>query len=51
MYDYKKGFMQILCDITLRDTQCALTPSALKRISVILYASTIRSIMYAMICT
>jgi hypothetical protein len=51
MQDSKKGFLPMSHGITLSKSQCATTPDEEKKMSVIPYASAIRSIMYAMLCT
>jgi hypothetical protein len=51
MQDSKKGFLPMSYDITLRKKQCPSKPDEQERMRVIPYASAIRSIMYAMICT
>ena len=50
MQDSKKGFLPMSHGITLSKNQCPMTSDELERMSVILYASTIRSIMYDMFC-
>jgi hypothetical protein len=49
--DSKKGFLPMSHGITLSKKQCPLEPDEQERMRVILYASAIGSIMYAMICT
>jgi hypothetical protein len=51
MQDSKKGFLPISHVITLSKKQCPLEPDEQERMRAIPYASAIRSIMYAMICT
>jgi ATP-binding cassette subfamily B (MDR/TAP) protein 1 len=51
MEEPKKGFLPMSYDIHLSKTQCPSTTHERERMSRILYASAIRSIMYAMICT
>jgi hypothetical protein len=50
MQDSKKGFLPMSHGITLSKKQCHLEPDKQERMRVIPYASTIGSIMYAMIC-
>jgi hypothetical protein len=50
MQDSKKGFLPMSHGITLSKKQCHLEPNKQERMRVIPYASTIGSIMYAMIC-
>jgi hypothetical protein len=49
MQDSKKGFLLMSHGITLSKKQCSLEPDEQERMRVILYASTIGSIMYAML--
>jgi hypothetical protein len=51
MEEAKKGFLPMSHCIHLSKSQCPLTTDEQKLMSRIPYASTIRSIMYAMICT
>jgi hypothetical protein len=51
MQNSKKGFLPMSHDITLRKSQCPMTPDEQKKMSAIPYASAIGSIMYAMLCT
>jgi hypothetical protein len=51
MQDSKKSFLPMSHGITLSKKQCPTDPDEQKRMRVIPYASAIRSIMYAMICT
>jgi hypothetical protein len=51
MQDSKKGFLSMSHGITLSKKQCPLKPDEQERMRVILYASAIGSIMYAMLCT
>jgi hypothetical protein len=51
MQDSKKGFLPMSHGITLSKSQCATTPDEQKKMSVIPYASSIGSIMYAMLYT
>jgi hypothetical protein len=51
MEEEKKGFLTMSHGIHLSKTQCPSTTDERERMSRILYASTIGSIMYAMICT
>jgi hypothetical protein len=51
MQDSKKCFFPMSHAITLTKKQCPLEPDEQERMRAILYASAIRSIMYAMICT
>ncbi|WVZ58341.1 hypothetical protein U9M48_008620, partial [Paspalum notatum var. saurae] len=51
MHDSKKGFLPMSPGMNLSKTQCPSTTDEQKRMSEIPYASAIRSIMYAMICT
>ena len=46
----KKGFLPVLQGIKLSQTQCPTTAEDRERIKVILYASVIGSIKYAMLC-
>jgi hypothetical protein len=50
MQDSKKGFLSMSHGITRSKKQCPTDPDDQERMRVILYASTIGSIMYAMIC-
>ena len=47
----KKGFLSVLQGIKLSKTQCRVTAEDRETMSVDSYASTIGSIMYAMLCT
>jgi hypothetical protein len=51
MQDSKKGFLPMSHVITLSKKQCPTDPDEQERMRAIPYASTIGSIMYAMICT
>jgi hypothetical protein len=51
MQDSKKGFLPMSHDIALSKKQCPSKLDEQERMRVIPYASTIGSIMYAMICT
>jgi hypothetical protein len=51
MQDSKKGFLPMSYDITLSKKKCPSEPDEQERMKAIPYASTIGSIMYAMICT
>jgi hypothetical protein len=51
MQDSKKGFLSMSHDITLSKKQCPSKSNEQERMRVIPYASAIRSIMYAMLCT
>jgi hypothetical protein len=51
MQDSKKGFLPMSHAITLSKKQCPLEPDEQERMTAILYASSIGSIMYAMLCT
>ena len=51
MNESKSGFIPMLHGVTLSDTQCASTPDEQERMSRVPYASSIGSILYAMICT
>jgi hypothetical protein len=51
MEEAKKGFLPMSHGIHLSKTQCPSTTDERERMSRILYASAIGSIMYAMICT
>jgi hypothetical protein len=51
MQDSKKGFLPMSHGITGRKKQCPMDPDEHERMRVIPYASVIKSIMYAMICT
>jgi hypothetical protein len=51
MQDSKKGFLSMSHGITLSKKQCPSKPDEQERMRVILYASAIGSIMYAMLCT
>ena len=51
MQDSKRGFLPMSRGISLSKTQCPMTQDERDRMSKISYASTIRSIMYAMLCT
>jgi hypothetical protein len=50
MQDSKKCFLPLSHGITLSKKQCPLEPYEQERMRVILYASSIGSIMYAMLC-
>ena len=47
----KKGFLPVLQGVILRSAQCPTTAKDKEEMSVIPYASSIGSIMYAMLCT
>src|SRR4051812_35788798 len=47
----KKGFLPVLQGVKLSQTQCPTTSEDREKMKVILYASAIGSIMYAMLCT
>ena len=47
----KKGFLPLLQGVKLSETQCPTTTEDREKMKVIPYASTIGSIMYAMLCT
>ena len=47
----KKGFLPVLKGVKLSQTQCPTTAEDREKMKVIPYASAIRSIMYAMLCT
>ena len=51
MQDSKRGFLPMSYGISLSKTQCPITHDKRDRMSKILYASAIGSIMYAMLCT
>jgi ATP-binding cassette subfamily B (MDR/TAP) protein 1 len=51
MEEEKKGFLPMSHGIHLSKTQCPSTTDERERMSRILYALSIGSIMYAMICT
>ncbi|KAK8544918.1 hypothetical protein V6N13_123226 [Hibiscus sabdariffa] len=51
MEESKKGFLPMRHGISLSKQMCPSTPQERERMSQIPYASAIRSIMYAMICT
>jgi hypothetical protein len=51
MQDSKKGFLPTWHDITLSKKQCPSEPDEQERMRASPYASTIRSIIYAMLCT
>lgn len=51
MNDAKKGFLPMSHGITLSKTQSPSTSDEQSRISAIMYASAVGSIMYAMLCT
>ena len=51
MHEAKKGFLPMLHGISLSKTQNPSTPDEKRRTDKIMYASAIRSIMYAMVCT
>nr|AAO37490.1 putative gag-pol polyprotein [Oryza sativa Japonica Group]AAS01915.1 putative polyprotein [Oryza sativa Japonica Group] len=51
MQDSKKGFLPMSHGINLGKNQCPQTTDERNKMSVILYASAIGSIMYAMLCT
>ena len=51
MSEAKKGFLPLSHGIRLRESQSPLTSNERSKMSRILYASAIGSIMYAMICT
>ena len=46
-----KGFFPVLQGVKLSQTQCSTTAEDREKMKVIPYASAIRSIMYAMLCT
>ena len=47
----KKGFLPVLQGVKLSQTQCPTTTKDREKMKLIPYASTIGSIMYAMLCT
>ena len=47
----KKGFLHVLQGVKLSQTQCLTTAEDREKMKVILYASAIGSIMYAVLCT
>ena len=51
MANFEKGFLPMSHSMSLSKKQCPLIPDELEKMSRIPYASAIRSIMYAMICT
>ena len=51
MEQSKKGFLPVLQGVRLSSAQCPTTAKDKEEMSVILYASAIGSIMYAMLCT
>jgi hypothetical protein len=51
MQDSKKGFLLMSHGITLSKKQCPSEPDEQERMRVISYASSIGSIMYAILCT
>ena len=51
MQDSKKGFLPMSHGITLGKTHCPVTPNQQERMREIPYASSVGSIMYAMLCT
>ena len=51
MQDSKKGFLPFKHGITLSKDQCPKTPYEIEKMKVIPYASTVGSLMYAMLCT
>ena len=51
MESSKKGFLPMSHGVNLSKTQCPSTTDERSRMSAILYASALGSIMYAMICT
>ncbi|KAG8474765.1 hypothetical protein CXB51_031711 [Gossypium anomalum] len=51
MEESKRGFLPMRHGISLSKEMCPLTPQDRERMSKILYASAIGSIMYAMLCT
>src|SRR3954468_20024880 len=51
MEEAKKGFLPMSHGIKLSNTQCPSTTNEHERMSMVPYASSIGSIMYAMICT
>ena len=51
MENSKRGFIPMQHGIPLSKIQCPKTPDEIERMSKLPYASAIRSIMYAMICT
>ena len=50
MDNFKKGYFPISHEITLSKKDCPTTPKEREHISRIPYASTVRSIMYAIMC-
>ena len=48
---FQESFLPMSHGITLSKSQCPSTTDELERMSAILYASSIRSIMYAILCT
>ena len=51
MEDSKKGYLPVRHGIDLTKDDCPISPSEMKRMQEIPYASAIGSIMYAMLCT
>ena len=51
MENSKRGFLPLGHGITLSKTQCPVEPKDVERLKLIPYASTVGSIMYAMMCT
>ena len=51
MQDSKKGFLPFRHGISLSNDQCPKTPVEIENMKAILYASAVRSLMYAMLCT
>ena len=51
MENFKKGYLPIGHGINLSKKDCPTTPQERERMSRILYASVVSSIMYAMTCT
>ena len=51
MQNFKKRFILFSHGISLSKEQCPKTPEQIERMKGILYASTVRSLMYAMLCT
>ena len=51
MENFKKGYLPIDQEISLSKGDCLTTPQEKVRMSRVLYASTVNSIMYVMTCT
>ena len=51
MVDFKKGFVPFRVRISLLGNQRPKTPTEIERMREISYASAVRSLMYAMLCT